>query len=48
MPEFITNPNCMINILHMERSGEQLDCCQCVMECEFKNATIPKSETAQA
>lgn len=29
----ITNVNC---ILHMERCGEQLDCCQCAMECEFK------------
>ena len=36
MPEKIINPNCTINILHMERSGEQLDCSQCAMECNSK------------
>ncbi len=47
MPEKITNPNCTINILHMERSGEQLDCLRCEMECEFKTAITEKSKTAQ-
>lgn len=36
----ITNVNCTINILHMERSGEQLDCRFCAMECEFKKEVI--------
>lgn len=36
----ITNANCTINILHMERCGEQLNCCQCAMECEFKKEVI--------
>lgn len=48
MTEKITNLNCTINILHIERSGEELDCHQCAMECRFKNATTEKSTTAQA
>lgn len=40
MLEKITNPNCTINILHIERSGEQLDCCECAMKCKFKEEVI--------
>lgn len=36
MAEPIYNPTCTINILHQERTGEQLDCHCCTMECEFK------------
>lgn len=48
MNKTITNPNCEINILHQERSGEPLDCNRCNMECEFKKKIAPRNKTAQA
>lgn len=35
VPE-IYNPNCNVNILHQERTGEPLNCVFCEMECNYK------------
>lgn len=40
MAEKTIKPNCNINILHQERTGEPLDCNCCTMECEFKKGFI--------